>query len=167
MRAAIHVFDKECKTPRESRIYITEQSTPLFRTIRAGYPNSIGSEYLGGTLPFGQLDKSGLRNESIAQLTFPSNAFDQILSFDGFEHVPEYTKGFAECFRCLRPGGNLLFSIPFTTEANTVIRARMNADGTILNLLPPEYHGDPLSAKGCLCFYHFGWDQYRQRIKAA
>jgi hypothetical protein len=25
-------------------------------------------------------------------------------------------------------------------------------------LLEPEYHGDPLSSDGILCFYHFGWD---------
>jgi hypothetical protein len=24
--------------------------------------------------------------------------------------------------------------------------------------MEPEYHGDPLSQSGCLCYYHFGWD---------
>jgi hypothetical protein len=28
----------------------------------------------------------------------------------------------------------------------------------VKHLLPPEYHGDPLSSNGCLCFYHFGWE---------
>ncbi len=25
------------------------------------------------------------------------------------------------------------------------------------HLLPPEYHGDPLDPRGCLCYHHFGW----------
>jgi hypothetical protein len=36
--------------------------------------------------------------------------------------------------------------------------ARLNTDGSIEHLLPPEYHGDSTSAKGVLCFHHFGWD---------
>ncbi len=159
MRAAIHLLDQECSVHLGSRIYITEQSTPLFQVIRAKYPYSIGSEYLGSMSPLGEVDKNGLRNESIANLTFPANSFDQIVSFDVLEHVPNYARGFGECFRCLKPGGTLLFSVPFfPTRPDTIVRARMEPDGTICHLLPPEYHGDPLNAKGCLCFYHFGWD---------
>jgi len=159
MRAALHILDQECLVRRESRIYITEQSTPLFRAVRAKYPNAVGSEYLGRAVPLGMSGKNGLRNESIAKLTFRSNSFDQILSFDVFEHVPDYEKGFAECFRCLKPGGALLFSVPFNAvEPNTTVRAQLNSDGTITHILPPEYHGDPLNTEGCLCFYYFGWD---------
>lgn len=158
MRAALHILDQECDVRRASRMYVTEQSTPLFRAIRAGYPNSTGSEYLGNTLPFGKTDKNGIRNESIANLTFSSNSFDEILSFDVLEHVPDFAKGFTECFRCLKPGGTLLFSVPFTKEPDTIVRAQIKSGGIISHLLPPEYHGDPLNAKGCLCFYNFGWD---------
>jgi hypothetical protein len=28
----------------------------------------------------------------------------------------------------------------------------------VVHLLPPEYHGDPVTDTGCLCFYHFGFD---------
>ena len=35
--------------------------------------------------------------------------------------------------------------------------ARMDADGRVEHLQPPEYHGDPLGG-GVLCFHHFGWD---------
>ena len=38
-----------------------------------------------------------------------------------------------------------------------IVRAVIR-DGEIHHLLPPEYHGDPLSAEGCLCFYDFGWE---------
>jgi hypothetical protein len=40
----------------------------------------------------------------------------------------------------------------------TLVRARVLAGGEIEHLLEPEYHGDPLSEDGCLCYQHFGWD---------
>src|SRR5690606_12010607 len=65
----------------------------------------------------------------------------------------------AECCRSLKPGGRLVFSVPFIRNAErNVVRATLAADGEITHLLPPEYHGDPLSDAGCLCFYHFGWE---------
>jgi SAM-dependent methyltransferase len=158
MRAAIHILEQAYRPRQTSRLYATEQTTPLFRALRARYPRLIGSEYLGSALPFGTTNAKGIRNESITHLRFPSSAFDHILSFDVLEHVPDYLKGFSECFRCLKPGGTLLFSVPFTGEPDNLVRAQVNANGTISHLLPPEYHGDPLNAQGCLCFYHFGWE---------
>jgi hypothetical protein len=158
MRAAIQIFEQECFPHELNQIYVTEQSTPLFQAMQARYPNLNGSEYLGDRVPFGTTDSKGIRNESIVNLTFPSNTFDHILSFDVLEHVPDYKHGFVECLRCLKPGGSLLFTVPFTAKPDTLVRARKNSDGTISHLLPPEYHGDPLNTQGCLCFYHFGWD---------
>jgi SAM-dependent methyltransferase len=158
MRAAIHILEQECALQPAHSIYITEQTTPLFQVVRHRYRNLSASEYLGATLPFGTTDSDGVRNESVTRLTFSSNAFDHILCFDVFEHVPNPAKGFAECLRCLRPGGSLLFSVPFTGNPVTIVRARENPDRTVEHLLPPEYHGDPRNAMGCLCFYHFGWD---------
>ena len=158
MRAAIHILEQECAVRPGHSIYITEQTTPLFQVLRDRYRNLSASEYLGATRPFGTTDRDGVRNESVVRLTYSSNAFDHILSFDVFEHVPDPVKGFAECFRCLRPGGKLLFSVPFTEHPDTLVRAREHPDQTVEHLLPPEYHGDPRNAAGCLCFYHFGWD---------
>jgi SAM-dependent methyltransferase len=158
MRAAIQIFEQECFSHKLNHIYVTEQSTPLFQAMQVRYPNLNGSEYLGDKLPFGTTDSKGIRNESIVNLTFPTNTFDHILSFDVLEHVPDYKQGFLECLRCLKSGGSLLFTVPFTAKPDTLVRARKNSDGTISHLLPPEYHGDPLNTQGCLCFYHFGWD---------
>ncbi|MEW6416597.1 MAG: hypothetical protein AB1480_00535 [Nitrospirota bacterium] len=38
----------------------------------------------------------------------------------------------------------------------------MKNNDEIEYLLPPEYHGDPLSSEGCLAFYHFGWEMFSQ-----
>lgn len=36
------------------------------------------------------------------------------------------------------------------------------SDGSIKHLLEPEYHGDPVTSKACLCFSHFGWEMLGQ-----
>jgi len=158
-RATIHILQQECLPSQDAAIYMTEQTTRLFRFVKENYPSTVGSEYLGDEVPFGQLNAKGIRNESVTGLTFPDNSLDFILSFDVFEHAPDYLKGFAECLRCLKPAGRLLFSVPFIAKnESTLVRAAVGADGTVTHLLPPEYHGDPINSKGCLCFYHFGWD---------
>lgn len=47
----------------------------------------------------------------------------------------------------------------------TAIPIRILPNGETGHLLPPEYHGDPLTDAGCLSFFHFGWalvDDLRQ-----
>ena len=66
--------------------------------------------------------------------------------------------------RVLKPGGTLLFTVPFHKGLpSTLVRARFNDDGSIEHLEPPDYHGDPVNPEGgCLCFYTFGWDLLSQ-----
>lgn len=158
MRASIHIFEKVCRPMSSDKIYISEQTTPLYLWLSNKYKNITGSEYLGDSIAFGQTNHNGIRNESFNKLTFGDGEFDFILSFDVFEHIPDYKKAFRECFRCLRPGGKLLFSVPFRKDSyKNIVRAHLTSEGTVEHLLPPEYHGDPINSKGCLCFYHFGW----------
>jgi len=158
MRACIHILERECAPDQNSHIYATEQTTPLFTAMSARYRHLIGSEYLGDSIALGTTGVDAIRNESITRLTFPSDSFDYVLSFDVLEHVPDYVKGFSECFRCLKPGGSLCFTVPFTGGPATLVRACVNLEGAVRHILPPEYHGDPLRADGCLCLHHFGWD---------
>jgi SAM-dependent methyltransferase len=159
VRAAIHYFEEVLRPSSQAHIYLTEQSTPLYRWLAAKYPALAGSEYFGDRLPYGQTDAAtGFRNESITKLTFGDASLNFILSFDVFEHVPHYQMAFAECHRTLRPGGALLFTVPFAkgTQENNV-RARVNDKGEIEHLCEPQYHGDPVNQQGCLSFYTFGW----------
>ena len=128
------------------------------------YSQLHGSEYLGDRVPFGEIDlATGIRSESITKLTFKSDFFDFILSFDVFEHVPEYLSALKECLRCLKQGGTLLFTVPFDKFAeNNLVRARIDENGDIEHILEPEYHGDPVNSEGCLCFYYFGWEMLEQ-----
>lgn len=158
-RATIHLFEQEFLPKLDARIYITEQVTPLYSLLKKKYPNIIGSEYMGDTLPNGACNSNGIRNEDFTNLSFEKDELDHILSFDVLEHIPKYRNALLECLRCLKPGGSLLFSVPFhkNSEKN-IIRARINEDGKIEHILPPEYHGDPMSSEGILCYNNFGWE---------
>lgn len=159
LRASVELFERRCRPRPSDRIYITEQTTPMYRWLVERYGQVTGSEYLGERIPFGAVSEQGVRNESLTRLSFADAAFDRMISFDVLEHIPDVEKALRECYRCLRPGGDLLLSVPFVVSApETLVRARLDANGAVEHLLPPEYHGDPLSADGCLCFYHFGWD---------
>lgn len=160
LRASVHLFEQACGVKASDHIYITEQVSPLFRTLAKQYPNLVGSEFLGDAVARGSRDARGIRNESLTELSFDDNAFDHIMTFDVLEHVPDYRRALEECFRCLKPGGTLMFSVPFARSSRTnIVRAKLDPAGNVEHLLPPEYHGDPVNpGDGCLCYYHFGWE---------
>ncbi len=87
-------MEQKLKAKLTDDIYITEQATPLYSRLQKKYSGLCGSEYLDGSVPFGEKDPiTGLRNESITNLTFDSGSFDFILSFDVFEHGPSPRDG--------------------------------------------------------------------------
>lgn len=167
MRAAIHLFDSEVAAHTSDRIYISEQITPMFRYFADRYDSVTGSEYLGEQCPPGALNDRGIRNESLTNLTFADASFERVISLDCFEHFPDYELAFRECARVLSPHGKMLWSVPFISAfSKNSMRARINENGEIEHLLEPEYHGNPLTSEGCLCFTHFGWEMLDQ-VRAA
>jgi SAM-dependent methyltransferase len=107
MRAIVHLFEQECKPMHDSKIYITEQTTPLYTLLKTTYHNTCGSEYLGDVLGYGYFNQNGIRNEDLTKLSFNNDEFDFILSFDVLEHIPNYRNALLECYRSLKPGGSL------------------------------------------------------------
>lgn len=159
MRAAIHLFYLQCKPKPRASVYLTEQMTALYRYFKDKFPNAYGSEYLGNGVDFGACNADGVRNEDLTRLSFLSNQFDFILSFDVLEHIQNFRQALAECYRCLKPGGSFMFTVPFEQDSKAnIVRAKRSPTGDIVHLLPPEYHGDPMNPEGCLCYYHFGWE---------
>ncbi len=140
-------------------VYVTEQTSPFYRFLKRHYPNTIGSEFIhDGTAP-GESNWLGVRNEDLTELALRDSSVNVICTTDVLEHVPDYPKAISECFRVLKSGGTLIISVPFVLHnRETLVRARVNADGSIEHLLPPEYHGDAQNPQGVLCYYHFGWD---------
>jgi SAM-dependent methyltransferase len=160
MRAVLHFLVSNLKVDGSAQVYLTEQTTPLFRAFEGVYPGVVGSEYLRDGTAGGHYNADCIRHEDVTALTFPASSFDAICSFDVLEHVPSYQVAFDEFFRCIKPGGNLLLTVPFFPDrARTLTRAAPVSNGSdVMHFEPPEYHGDPLNDAGVLCFYHFGWD---------
>lgn len=99
----------------------------------------------------------GVRNEDLRSLTFPDSSFDILVTQDVLEHVPEPDRAFREIARILKPGGCHVFSVPLHSSP-TKERSRYDDDGTLRHILPPEYHGNPVDAKGALVFTDWGPD---------
>jgi SAM-dependent methyltransferase len=167
MRASIHLLMDIIAPTTESRIYATEQSSPLFSYLQKCFPILQGSEFVQDAALISENNSKKLRHEDLTQLSFASHSFDAILSFDVLEHIPNYRSAFTECARTLKPAGKMLFSVPF--DANSVrnhIRAQLHKAGTIEHFWPPEYHDDPRNPEGCLCFQHFGWEMLEEMKQA-
>lgn len=144
---------------RPSDVYLMEQVTPIFDWMNRRMPRArcVGSEYLGPDLSPGET-VSGIRHEDVEKLSFPAGSFDLIVSNDVLEHVAQPDAAYREACRVLRPGGVLLMTIPFYVDRlESVSRARV-VDGKLEHLLPPVYHGNPVSEEGSLVFTDFGWD---------
>lgn len=162
LRASIHLLDIELAPFSDDTIFISEQVTPLYQFLRTRYPNLVGGEFLGFDRVSGTVNEHGVRHEDMTDLSFESNSLDYILSFDCFEHFPSFEQAFTECARVLKPGGKMMWSVPFVAlNAGNTIRAKIS-NGIVEHLLPAEYHGDPVNQEGCLCFTHFGWEMLEQ-----
>lgn len=159
LRAAIHLLYTQTHLNEKSSLYLSERVTPLYTHLQGRFPNLVGSEYLGDRVPLGA-ERDGIRNENLEQLTFKDDIFDCILSFDVLEHVTDEMVAFRECYRCLKRGGLLFFSVPFAYDRDEkVIRAKVLSNGSIEHLMEPEYHGNPLDHENTsLCFRYFAWD---------
>ena len=151
------------------RVYLTEQASKAYVWLKRRFPATVGSEfceehskirrmvaYLAG-LSGGEQDP--IRHEDVRALSMEPQSLDAIACFEVLEHVFEYRAALAEFSRVLRPGGVLVVTVPFVaTETASILRATIDPGGAVRHLLEPEYHGDPISGEGVLCFHHFGWD---------
>ncbi len=157
LRGAYHIFRQELRPTPDSRIYVTEQVTPLFASLSQRFPRTVGSEYLGASHRSGAM-VDGIRYEDAQALSFPGDAFDYVLSFDVLGHVPSHGQALREFHRTLRGGGSLLLTAPFSVAlAEHQVRATADADGVITHVMPPEHHGHPVSPGSSLSLRTFGW----------
>ena len=157
-RASVHLVETEGHLKAADDLYITEQTSNLYKAVARRHKRTTGSEFLGDSVPLGNTNAAGIRNEDLTRLTFPSEHFAAVMCFDVLEHVPNYRAALSELSRVLKSGGSLVMSAPFAPHLQQhLVRARMSDDGSVTHLEEPEYHSDPLDPKGCLCFYHFGF----------
>jgi len=140
-------------------VYMYEQITPVFLYVKKNFSkiNLTGSEFLGYDKKPGEIVHT-IRNESALDLSFKDESFDIIISQDVYEHVPDITKALGEAFHVLKQGGKLLISIPLRWNQIRSMERAVLKNGKIIHIMPEEYHGNPLSKKGSLVFYNYGWD---------
>jgi SAM-dependent methyltransferase len=88
------------------------------RVLDAGCGEGILVEEYAGRLQIEGIDPNysseRVRNGSLTALPYPDSVFDRALCLDVLEHLTfeEQPRALAELFRVLRPGGELLVSIP-------------------------------------------------------
>jgi ubiquinone/menaquinone biosynthesis C-methylase UbiE len=78
-------------------------------------------------------------------MQFADASLDIVVSSDVLEHVRDITRAHREIFRCLRPGGCHIFTVPFD-EAAASTRTLVDTttpDDIYLDL--PQIHGDRLT----------------------
>lgn len=133
--------------------------TDAFGPIGAGVgsiANVTRSKYLA-QLPFGVETEPGVYNIDLQQVSFSPNRFDVILTSDVMEHVRDDRRAHAEIFRCLRPGGTYLFTVPYADDCDRTRRLVDTSSAEDVFLEPPHYHGDPISGK-ILAYRIYGRD---------
>ena len=116
---------------RSPEIYATEQVTTSYRWLCERFGTSVvGSEYLGPAIRGGDV-VDGVRHEDIASLSFGDAGFDLVISLDVLAHVTDPTRAIHEMRRVLKPGGQLLLTVPFNPDKEqNVTRHRVSTDGS-------------------------------------
>ncbi len=108
----------------------------------------------------------GILNQDVTRLTFGDSVFDLITSNQVFEHVPDVKQGMRECFRVLKKGGSLVFSVPLYDTERTQQIARLKG-AQIEWIEQPEYHdsrlGGPRSAP---VFWRFSIRDITEQVRA-
>lgn len=102
--------------------------------------------------------KHGVRCENLEELTFPSGTFDVFITQDVFEHVFNPDRATREIMRVLRPGGVHVFTAP---KHKGLKKSRCRAElreGTVVHLLPEQYHGNPIGDGRSLVTWDYGDD---------
>jgi SAM-dependent methyltransferase len=91
------------------------------------------------------------------QMSFPDSSIDVIIHSDTLEHVPDSKTALKECWRVLRPGGHLFYTVPIVIGRLT--RTRRG--------LPPSYHGKPgVNRDDCIVQTEYGADFWCEIFQA-
>jgi SAM-dependent methyltransferase len=129
---------------RECERYVASQFEP---------DRQPGSVVEGVRLPCRRYVVEDLENQ-----TFKDGQFDLVITQDVFEHVFRPDLAIREIARTLRPGGATLMTVPIVMRDKPSRRRARLDGGRIVHVLEPQFHGNPVSAKGSLVTLDWGYD---------
>ena len=135
------------------------ESSPIGRGVsemlRRECRNYTATQYMPGR-PLGE-QAGRWRNENLEAQTVASETFDIVVSLDVMEHVFNLASAFREIYRTLKPGGLKICTFPIYNDQVDALDQRAKlVDDRVVHLAEPEYHGNPVSAKGALVAYRYG-----------
>jgi SAM-dependent methyltransferase len=152
-RALVSVLDLVCPSWRTGTMHESSPDLGYFRDLCRGYGYS---HFLPG-VPRGAIHE-GVRCEDIEALTFADATFDVFVTQDVLEHVFHPERALAEIMRCVKPRGAHVFTAPkHKGLAKSVRRAELR-DGSVVHLLEPVYHGNPVGDHRSLVTWDYGAD---------
>ncbi|MFS8136492.1 MAG: class I SAM-dependent methyltransferase [Thermomonas sp.] len=149
------------------QLAVMEAFSPFAAAMKERWPDAQVSEYFDPTIAPGTMTvrprrdggSQAARHEDLMQLSYADASLDGVIHNDVLEHVADVARAFSEIYRVLRPGGTVLFTMPwFPWLQKTLIRGRLLHDGSLEEFLPSEYHGDGLRPEGIYTYYNFGAD---------
>ena len=161
--------------PRERALFSAiERFYPAWRTLRIHEsspvrrgatlrlqdecPGYVQSQY-DPSLPPGALHTSKrYRNEDLEAQSFEVGSFDLVITQDVYEHLFAPDKAIRETERTLAPGGAHVMTVPIVRGAEPSVRRARLENGRIRHILPPQYHGNPMSGDGSLVTIDWGYD---------
>ena len=94
-------------------------------------------------------------NVNLEKISFADASFDLVLTSDVMEHVRDSDAAHAEIHRILKPGGHYIFTVPYDPACATHIPLVDTSGSEDRFIVPPQYHGDPLSG-GIIAYRVFG-----------
>ena len=150
------------KTIHESSPINRGASIRLSRECEAYIPSQLFDDAPAGTI------KNGVRCENLEHLTFPDESIDLHITQDVMEHLLNPAAVFRDIARTLKPGGAHVFTVPIVNKHKpSRVRAKIGDDGQVQHLLPPVYHGNPVSSDGALVTVDWGFDICRHIFEAS
>jgi SAM-dependent methyltransferase len=146
--------------PAGPRIFDTDGFSPLFKFLKEAefYTSSIYDP----TRPFGEFIRPKVMNIDLQAMPFQDGFYDIIITSDVMEHVRRDEAAHREIYRCLRPGGCYVFTVPYVPgwQSNQV---RIDSSGVEdIYVMEKQYHGDPMNSTGILVYRIYGQELVAQ-----
>jgi lipopolysaccharide biosynthesis protein/SAM-dependent methyltransferase len=153
-RAIFNVLNSIDPNWKSKRIHESSPNNSYIADVVSDYTFSqfYPDEKLGKTI-------DGNRNENLEKLTFHNGEFDYFFTLDVLEHVFNPGIAIKEMLRVVNDNGAVVFTVPIHKHYEmSVQRAKLDKNNKTINLLPENYHGNPVGDGKSLVTWDYGQD---------